>query len=267
LPLAIFPRSVDDGVMGRTSKLILVLLTLMFNSANAADVLMNVDPMKCLMDHPLIAGASVSAGLDGVSFGDQLATRYKTEKKIIHEAYANVSGATVFNYQSFPNHVKEASVVVALDFFYWDQTTCDLESINKTIDGLFQKTVKSGIPLVIGNLNPGHDYFKRLKYETECATKINQKLKSLCDQDPKKCLLINTAEMETFITGYFVSAIASVKAPNPDSLGREQEKYINVHITRDGVHPRTDAYTAIANYLEQTIQHSQIECRKVSEHL
>src|SRR4051812_3344357 len=84
-----------------------------------------VQAKPCLMNTPMITGASVSAGLDGTSFGDQLAAKYGAQKNLIHEAYSGITGETIEGYRTFNDKIKNASIVLALDFFYWDQFTCN----------------------------------------------------------------------------------------------------------------------------------------------
>jgi hypothetical protein len=229
------------------------IITTLFSAISTAQA------KPCLFSQTMITGASVSAGLDGISFGDQLAEKYGTQKKLIHEAYSGVSGNAIIGYRSFSEKVKSASIVIAMDFFYWDQTTCgsvDWDAkVSKTIDTLFDKTVKNGIPLVLGNLIHGHEPFGKLRYEAACADVINQKLKAACDLDSKKCLMIDNTEVDKTIVSFFMPKTAGL-AP------AEFQKYIYTHVTRDGVHPRTDAYAVIADYLDQQIQASPLQCKQ-----
>jgi hypothetical protein len=112
----------------------------------------------CLMKRPMVTGAGFSSGIDGKSFIHPLAEFYGTQDKIIQEAYPGNEGKVVVQYPSFRRNVKKASIVLALDFFYWDQAGCRDPEMKKkneqAIDALFGSTVEKGIPLVVAKLVP-----------------------------------------------------------------------------------------------------------------
>ena len=217
------------------------------------------------MTAPLITGASVSAGLDGVSFGEQLAKKYHSQQKVRFETYPGTKGESIIEYPTFSAHVQRASVVIALDFFYWDQLACDdpewksntenpfEKNIDKAITALFQESAAKGIPLVIGNLSPAQGPFENIKYEADCAAIINQKVKENCDQYPDKCLIIDVSDMAKFISDHFAPRLKLIA----DQANKD--KYAREYITRDGIHPRTDAYGIIGKYLERMMKDSLLQ--------
>jgi len=225
-------------------------LLLLFVNASA----FAADHMGCLMKQMMITGASVSAGQDGYSFGDQLAVKYHSEKELIRNTHPGKSGAEVISLPNFREQAKKASLVLALDFFYWDQFHCDETKLSLTIDTLFQDTAKRGIPLAVGNIVPTQEPFSRMKYDESCAKLINQKLKAACDLHPKKCLLVDNEEVAKAINRHFRSELQGLSAT-------DRSKYIQDHITRDGLHPRTDAYQVMTEYLDHLLQKSALECR------
>ncbi len=216
------------------------------------------DPMKCILAKPMVAGSSVSFGLDGISFADHLVNKYGRQKNMIHEAYPGAAGETVISYPSFSRGIKSASVVLALDFFYWDQFSCQgpdgEKRVSDTIHALFKRSVNNGVPLVLGNITEGIAPFTRTRYEHACAETINHSLKVACDQFPKKCLFVDHRELIKFVNETFAPKLAGLSEV-------ERARYIKMHITRDGVHPRTDAYAVIAEYLDQMIRASNLECK------
>jgi hypothetical protein len=224
-----------------------------------ADAAEKKDPMRCLMANSMVTGASISSGLDGVSFADQLTVKHSANKKLIREAYPGVTGEAIVTYPSFLKGMKSASFVMALDFFYWDQFTCREEGwesrLNQTLSVLFDRSVKVGVPLLVGTLTQGKDLFNKVRFVSGCGDQINLKVKEACDRNPKKCLLIDMDELFKHVKTHFAPKIAEHKVP------QERVKYIKDHITRDAIHPRTTAYSVIAQYLDQAIQSSALECK------
>lgn len=215
-----------------------------------------MDPVKCMMSHPMVTGASISAGLDGFSFAEQLATKYGAQKRLIREAYPGVAGSEVITYPSFERGVHAASFVMALDFFYWDQFKCEEGETQalKTVDQLFEKTVKKGIPLVVGLLGKGEGAFHKIRFDSKCGGAINQRLKQSCAESPNKCLLVNMGDLLKRMDEHYSPKVAGKSV-------QEKKEYAKEHITRDGVHPRTDAYSVMAEFLDQIIKASSLECK------
>jgi hypothetical protein len=212
----------------------------------------------CLMKRPMITGSGFSSGLDGASYIHPLAEHYGTQKQILQEAYPGTEGKVVVTYPSFHRNVKKASIVLALDFFYWDQAGCRDSNVKKqnddAIDDLFEKTVDQGIPLVIARLVPRQTYFYHLRSENECLEAINAKLKQRCDPHPEKCLLIDPTEINRRIERSFEPKLKELDE-------KERNLFIRAKITRDGIHPRTEAYEVIAKYMEEALRLSRLQCR------
>lgn len=212
----------------------------------------------CLMKRPMVTGAGFSSGIDGISYIHPLAEHYGTQDRVIQEAYPGNEGKVVVQYPSFRRNVKKASIVLALDFFYWDQAGCRDPEIKKkneaAIEELFKRTVEEGIPLVIAKLVPRQSYFYHLRAENECLEAINAKLKALCDHEPEKCLLIDPTEITRRIERTFEPKLKALDE-------KERNLLIRAKITRDGIHPRTEAYEVIAKYMEEALRLSRLQCR------
>ena len=210
------------------------------------------------MTKPMILGGSVSSGLDGTSFIEPLAEKYSVTKKVIREAYPGFEGSVILGYKSFTSKVQSASVVIALDLFYWDQFNCRLPNWNeensKAIATLFQKTVKQGVPLLVGNLPRKQAPFDKVAHENPCADSINLKLKTLCDQSPTKCLMVENAEIATKVNEYFVPVLAALKP-------EERSLFARAKLTRDGIHPRSEAYRVIADIVNELLVNSTLQCK------
>jgi hypothetical protein len=212
----------------------------------------------CLMKRPMVTGAGFSSGIDGKSFIHPLAEFYGTQDKIIQEAYPGNEGKVVVQYPSFRRNVKKASIVLALDFFYWDQAGCRDPEMKKkneqAIDALFGSTVEKGIPLVVAKLVPRQSYFYHLRAENDCLEALNVKLKARCDPEPEKCLLIDPSEITRRIERTFEPKLKALDE-------KERNLFIRAKITRDGIHPRTEAYEVIAKYMEEALRLSRLQCR------
>jgi len=235
----------------------LILASMIFVAVPAEAKSPESDRPFCLMKRPMITGAGFSSGIDGKSFIHPLAEFYGTQDKIIQEAYPGNEGKVVVQYPSFRRNAKKASIVLALDFFYWDQAGCrDVEIRKKNdeaIETLFARTVKEGVPLVIAKLVPRQSYFYHLR-ENDCLEAINAKLKALCDPEPEKCLLIDPTEITKRIERTFEPALKSMDE-------KDRHLFIRAKITRDGIHPRTEAYVVIAKYMEEALRLSRLQCR------
>ncbi len=88
----------------------------------------------------------------------------------------------------------------------------------------------------------------------EDAKRINQKIKANCDENPKKCLVVDNDELAKYVSDHFAVKMAGL-------VGVERIDYAKTHITRDGIHPRTDSYAVIADFLDQKIRESKLECK------
>ena len=237
---------------------LVILASMIFVAVQAEAKTPEQERPFCLMKRPMITGAGFSSGIDGKSYIHPLAEHYGTQDKIIQEAYPGNEGKVVVQYSSFRRNVKKASIVLALDFFYWDQAGCrDLEIKKKNeeaIDALFGSTVEKGIPLVVAKLVPRQSYFYHLRAENDCLEAINAKLKARCDPEPEKCLLIDPTEISRRIERTFEPKLKVLDE-------KERNLFIRAKITRDGIHPRTEAYEVIAKYMEEALRLSRLQCR------
>lgn len=153
------------------------------------------EALSCF-SHPLILGASVSAGY-GTSKGGTstiIAKMLNTNAVIDNRAR---SGST--SLQSIKNVELESlspSIVIGLDLFFWDaaRNQCGDSFVEHT-QKLF-KTLK-GTPLIIGKIPVGTTFPEgfRLAGSRPCTQKVNALLEKLCTienncllYDPKDCL-------------------------------------------------------------------------------
>jgi hypothetical protein len=163
----------------------------------------------------------------------------------------------ILSYPSVRQQLKNASSVIALDLFYWDQVSCGEpgwdEKNRKTIDSLFHSIVEKNIPLIIGNIAK-QSVFPRAKVQQPCAEQINRRIKERCDAHPAQCLLVDLEALSKKIEKKFDDALSNLNAREANQLIREK-------ITRDGIHPRTEAAVLMANAIEDAVKESKLECR------
>lgn len=211
----------------------------------------------CFFQNPMALGAGLSSGLDGKSPVQFLAEKYRRGDQLIQEAYAGSAGHVILGYPSFRKQLHKTSAVIALDLFYWDQVACGEpgwdERNQKAIDQLYALTVNRGIPLVIGNISR-QSVFPKFKIHQPCAELINQRLKERCEAVPQKCLIIDMNQLSRKIEEHFAQKLSTLDA-------RETNIYTRGKITRDGIHPRTEAGEVIAGAVESWMRESRLSCR------
>jgi len=127
-----------------------------------------------LFKKPLITGASVSAGYGTASPGRRLSLRHTTEKNINTVAAGGTSGIDL-EARLGEDVLEDRTVILAMDFFFWDSTLASSDKSEAAIDNLIAKAEKLGIPIVLGDipeLLPGRQPSRKTlnaKIEKACA--------------------------------------------------------------------------------------------------
>lgn len=104
-----------------------------------------------LLKKPLIIGASVSSGFGTLSPGDRLSRRFTSEDNIINEARPG-SRATDHLPILKPELVKDRSVILAMDFLFWDSVMPDIKPSISALDRLLRLANARKIPVVVGDI-------------------------------------------------------------------------------------------------------------------
>jgi hypothetical protein len=104
-----------------------------------------------LLQKPLIVGASVSSGFGTEGPGDRLAKRFTAPENIVNVA---VPGATGRSHTEglTPDLVKDRSVILAMDFLFWDSVYPDTRPSVQALDRLIRLAGARKIPLVVGDI-------------------------------------------------------------------------------------------------------------------
>ena len=135
-----------------------------------------------LLEKPLITGASVSADWGTASPGKTLALRYTENSKIRTIAFGGHPGRDVIK-RIQPQDFKDRSIIIAIDFFFWDSTLPDIRESLKALDSIISYSSDLGLPIILGEipeLLPGRQA-QRMRLNQE----INKKCTSY-----KKCFLM-----------------------------------------------------------------------------
>lgn len=104
-----------------------------------------------LLSTPLITGASVSADWNSLSPGKRLALRYTDSRKIKTRAVGGRAGAETIKALKGADFT-DRSIVIALDFLFWDSTLTSISGSFLALDQLISRTKKNYIPLVLGEI-------------------------------------------------------------------------------------------------------------------
>lgn len=143
-----------------------------------------VDSQKAaqIFSKPLIIGASVSADYLSASPGKRLALRYAKPQDIHVIARHGRAGRDTVHLLH-EKDVKERSVLIGMDLFFWDSTLDHPERSIKTLHHLVELVEKYRIPFILGDipeLLPGWQYSRKL---------IQDEIHRVCHQSPY-CLLM-----------------------------------------------------------------------------
>ncbi len=109
---------------------------------------------KCsheLLKKPLIVGASVSAGFGTEGPPTRLAKRFTSMSDILNLA---VPGSAARGQLSLlnPEVLKDRTIVVAMDFLFWDSVYPEVKPSVQALDRLIRLAGARKIPLIIGDI-------------------------------------------------------------------------------------------------------------------
>ncbi len=104
-----------------------------------------------LLKKPLIVGASVSAGYGTLGPGDRLALRYTTKENIVNIATPGSAGRAQAENLT-PDLVKDRSIILAMDFLFWDSVYPDTKPSVQALDRLIRLAGARKIPLIVGDI-------------------------------------------------------------------------------------------------------------------
>lgn len=104
-----------------------------------------------LLKKPLIVGASVSSGYGTEGPGDRLARRYTSKDNIVNVAVPGATGRAQAE-SITPELVKDRSIILAMDFLFWDSVYPDTKPGFAALDRLIRLAGARKIPLIVGDI-------------------------------------------------------------------------------------------------------------------
>jgi hypothetical protein len=135
-----------------------------------------------LLQKPLITGASVSADWGTLSPGKTLALRYTEKSNIKTIAFGGQPGREVIK-KIQPNDFKDRSIIIAVDFFFWDSTLPEISNSIQALESMMSQASNLNVPIVLGEipeLLPGRQINR---------TRLNQEIVAKC-ASYKQCFLM-----------------------------------------------------------------------------
>ena len=186
-----------------------------------------------LFAKPLITGASISADWASLSPGKRLAERLAKSPDIRVIARGGQTGASVLAGVT-PTVLKDRSVIVGFDLFFWDSTRASVAPSLKALKTLVAQAQANNIPLLIGDipeLVPGHQPMRR---------QLNEAIYSACGA-AKNCFVIPLDELYQKISK---DGFVEIKG----------KKYSFFDLVPDGLHIGNVAGDYLADLIYQTLR-------------
>ena len=128
---------------------------------------------KTIFEKPFITGASVSADWNTKSPGKTLALRFTGAPKIQTVAIGGRPGKEMIK-QVEEAKLNDRTIIIAIDFLFWDSTLSDFGSSHSALDKLVGLASARKIPIVLGEipeLLPGRQGLRQ---------ELNADIKKIC---------------------------------------------------------------------------------------
>ncbi|RYZ82998.1 MAG: SGNH/GDSL hydrolase family protein [Proteobacteria bacterium] len=154
--------------------------------------------LKNIFERPLILGASVSGDYLTESPGKRLALRYTKSDQIKVIARKGTPGKELLKSVS-ASAVKDRTVIVAMDLFFWDSLAASPAESLKAMDRIVKLAREQNIPIVIG------DVPALMPSRQTSVLAINKQLKETCKDYPQcKILPLDAILRKTLSDGFIV---------------------------------------------------------------
>ncbi len=194
--------------------------------------------MKCVLARPLILGASVSSQYAAIDPGTLLARKYGTADGITRHAKPKKPSSEILSGVS-DLQLSTASVVVALDLFFWDSRSGDCGAAKQSVGLFAQRLSNTGARLAVGNIPvTGGD----------CGEPLSKTIADMCANLRSGCALVDLRTPST-------------QAAEKGGLDL-RDSWITVdELSADQLHPSRVGAQVIALDLEKALDGSPISCR------
>ncbi len=188
--------------------------------------------LKNVLERPLIVGASVSADHFTASPGKRLALRHTTADRIKVVAVNGRPGREVLSRVN-DSVLKDRSVIIGMDLFFWDTFATSPGESLKAIDKLIASASEKNIPLVLGEVPA------LMPHMQPSLTAINKRLTDACaSYKACKLLPLNQILVKTLTDGFIL---------------HEGKKYTLDTLVPDGLHIASPASEFLANEIEKLL--------------
>ncbi len=138
---------------------------------------------------PLIIGASMSANHNGVSNPAQKLAEKIVSTPDIKSKSRGGSRSTEIIAQLDDEAIKDRSIIVGLDLFFWDSTDATCTTAQTQMTTLVDLAKNSNIPLVIAKVPRLNSVLRQ-----PCRNSINENIEQYCSAD-KRCYILNLEEI------------------------------------------------------------------------
>jgi len=189
--------------------------------------------LPSLFARPLITGASVSANHGTASPGRRLALRFGADQKIKTAAFSGKPGREI-EPQLTDDLMSDRSVILALDFFFWDSTIRASQPSLDAIDNLMKKAASHEVPIVLGDIP------ELLPFRQPARKELNRHLRRACESYARCTLLeLDGLHQQLQRDGF---------------IEMEGKKRTLSDIVPDGLHLSEVAANYLADFIVETIQ-------------
>jgi hypothetical protein len=209
------------------------ILSFMTSQAALAAPSLNSKTDAEMFSKPLITGASISADWASLSPGKRLAERLVKSPDVRVIARGGQTGASVLAGVT-PSVLKDRSIIIGFDLFFWDSTRASAEPSVKALKTLVAQAQERDIPLIIGDipeLIPGHQPNRK---------ELNQMIYRSC-KAAKNCFVVPLDELYQRITR---EGFVEIKG----------KKYSFFDLLPDGLHIGSVAGDYLADLVYKTIR-------------
>lgn len=187
---------------------------------------------------PLVSGASVSADWNTLSPGKTLALRYTDPKSIKTIAFGGRPGREVIK-DIRREVVQDRSIILAVDFLFWDSTLSETGPSVKALDQLVGYAEERELPLVLGEipeLLPGRQGQRMA---------LNEAIKTRCSRY-KLCFLMpfDTLHRQILSEGF---------------LEIKGKKYTIRELVPDGLHLSSPATEYLADLMLAVLHRREVQ--------
>lgn len=171
--------------------------------------------MADVFKRPLIIGASVSDDFQTDSPGKELAFRYTKPSEIKTIAKNGRQGKDTLQLVNL-NTLKDRTVIIGVDLFFWDSTKPNPKESIKALNKLISQARERDIPIVLGDIPTLLPQFQ------PSALNLNKELLQTC-RDYEKCYILPLHDIlhAVLADGYLV---------------HREKKYTLEELIPDGLH-------------------------------